>query len=482
MREQELNRGGGGRPGPSDASVSLCVLVKNEERDVAACLASAAGACDEALVVDTGSTDRTRECAREAGARVLEFAWTDDFAAARNFALEHARGAWVLFLDADERLGPGAAEKIRAAVRVKDAIAFRIEIVSTVGAGLPQRSTLLRLFRRDPRIRYVRRIHESVNESIAVILRETSMRVYDLDVTITHSGYTPERFAALRKRERNLRLHRLTVADAPNDPYAWYRFGDELRAADASEARAALDRAWELLLALPDAERARHVYAAEVAALRAILTLDAGDPTGARAVLERAAPAVVKTPNFRYVRALIARRLQLHREALEELDWLLAFDGKRCDAPVQPGITSILAHFERALALEGLGDRGAAEASLRRALELDPHFGRAARELARLLTDGGRAADARRGLDEYLKRNPNDGDAWALSARLALAAGSPEAAVKRFEVAASAHDAPAWVLAELAECKAMLGDLTGSLAVLDRIELRGPSALAPKPA
>ena len=86
------------------------------------------------------------------------------------------------------------------------------------------------------------------------------------------------------------------------------------------------------------------------------------------------------------------------------------------------------------------------------------------------MTAAGRAKEGREALDDYLKRNPNDGEAWAHSARLALAAGSPEIAVKRYQIAASAFDAPSWVLKELAEVKAMVGDLSGVLSTLERVK------------
>ena len=71
------------------------------------------GIFDEIIVVDTGSTDRTREIAREFGARVVDFAWIDDFAAARNVALSHATGDYAFWLDADDVLDPSEREKLR---------------------------------------------------------------------------------------------------------------------------------------------------------------------------------------------------------------------------------------------------------------------------------------------------------------------------------------------------------------------------------
>ena len=84
--------------------VSLTMIVKNEEANLPSCLASVADLVDEIVIVDTGSTDRTKEVATSWGARVFDFAWIDDFAAARNEALRHARGDFVFWLDADDRI------------------------------------------------------------------------------------------------------------------------------------------------------------------------------------------------------------------------------------------------------------------------------------------------------------------------------------------------------------------------------------------
>src|SRR5262249_30962404 len=84
--------------------VSLCMIVRDEEANLPRCLRSAADLVDEMVVVDTGSADGTREFARRLGARVVDFAWVDSFAAARNASLDHATGEWIFWLDADEYL------------------------------------------------------------------------------------------------------------------------------------------------------------------------------------------------------------------------------------------------------------------------------------------------------------------------------------------------------------------------------------------
>jgi cellulose synthase/poly-beta-1,6-N-acetylglucosamine synthase-like glycosyltransferase len=87
-------------------SLSLCMIVKNEEKYLARCLASLKPMVDEMIIVDTGSTDTTRDIAEVFGAKVFDYEWHDDFAAARNHSLEQAQGDWILVMDADEVIAP----------------------------------------------------------------------------------------------------------------------------------------------------------------------------------------------------------------------------------------------------------------------------------------------------------------------------------------------------------------------------------------
>src|SRR4051812_23215378 len=93
--------------------VSLCMIVKNEEANLAACLDGIVGLVSQMVIVDTGSTDRTREIATRYGAHIVEFPWIDHFAAARNTALPHVTGDWIFWLDADDRLDEDNRARLR---------------------------------------------------------------------------------------------------------------------------------------------------------------------------------------------------------------------------------------------------------------------------------------------------------------------------------------------------------------------------------
>jgi glycosyltransferase involved in cell wall biosynthesis len=115
------------------ATLTACVIARDEEQRLPACLASLEF-CDEVVVVDSGSTDRTREIAREAGALVIENPWRG-FAVQRNVALDHASGAWVLEIDADERVSPELAREMR---NMLDGLPAKVRM-----AAIPMRDVFL---------------------------------------------------------------------------------------------------------------------------------------------------------------------------------------------------------------------------------------------------------------------------------------------------------------------------------------------------
>ncbi len=82
--------------------ISLCMIVKNEEENLGRCLKSVQDLVDEIIVVDTGSTDKTVEIAKEYGAKVHYFKWCNDFSAARNESLKYASKNWILIMDGDD--------------------------------------------------------------------------------------------------------------------------------------------------------------------------------------------------------------------------------------------------------------------------------------------------------------------------------------------------------------------------------------------
>jgi len=213
---------------PAAPRVSLCVIARNEAASLGRCLESARDLADELIVVDTGSTDATAEVARRAGAQVIATVWEDDFSRARNRALDAARGAWVLVLDADEFLLPEARKALRELVRAhtpvsgSPAVAFQLLQNNTDEPGRTGMLVgIVRLFPRLPSIRYEWPIHEQVVTS----LRRAGLPVVATQIAFIHTGYAdPAR--RIEKQRRNLAiLQAQLAAGSGEEPLTWFLLG-----------------------------------------------------------------------------------------------------------------------------------------------------------------------------------------------------------------------------------------------------------------
>jgi glycosyltransferase involved in cell wall biosynthesis len=210
---------------PSAPPVSLCMIVKNEERNLPACLATVRDLVSETIVVDTGSSDRTREEARRLGARVFDFPWIDSFAAARNESLRHARCPWIFWMDADDRLDETNRERLRALFATlgdlgDENAAYSMKCVCVTQHGQITVVDHVRLFRNHPRLRWTYRVHEQTLPAIRRLGHELRWS----EVEIQHTGYQ-DRALRRRKLERDLRLLRLEDMEEPDHPFTLFNMG-----------------------------------------------------------------------------------------------------------------------------------------------------------------------------------------------------------------------------------------------------------------
>ena len=226
--------------------LSLCMIVRNESRDLPRCLASVAGLVAELVVVDTGSTDETPAIAAAHGAVLVHHPWADDFAAARNVALARATGDWILHLDADEELDAASRPRLQALIRASDADGLRLRVRSLLPPQDPQQyedDWIVRLFRRRPGLRCEGRLHEQIRSAI----EQEGGRIQDADLTILHRGYAQVSAQGTDRRRRNLAHLEAMLAEAPADPYLHYQRGATLHAlGEQAGAAEALGRALAL--------------------------------------------------------------------------------------------------------------------------------------------------------------------------------------------------------------------------------------------
>ncbi|ADL06007.1 glycosyltransferase family 2 protein [Lacrimispora saccharolytica] len=203
------------------ARLSQCMIVKNEEKNIARALTWGKNIVYEQIVVDTGSTDRTVEIAKSMGAKVFHFTWVDDFSAAKNFAIEKAAGDWIAFLDADEYLLDKDAKRIKeiliqlesADPKLKPHI-LRTSLVDLKEDGTTNGITVQdRFFQNLPKLRYQNRIHEMI------AITSGKLIICDLtkEISVLHTGYTEAVYKETNKVERNIRLLKKEVEDNPEN-------------------------------------------------------------------------------------------------------------------------------------------------------------------------------------------------------------------------------------------------------------------------
>ncbi len=185
------------------------MIVRDEEQFLPACLESVQGVVDEIVVVDTGSQDSTVAIAERFQARVVHHPWSDDFSAARNQALTASTGQWILALDADERLDPKNAPRIREAVADGEWETGLLSFVNVGSGGCAGQEWLsCRLFRRTPQMRYIGRVHEQLLHQLPAV------RTRVIGATVYHYGYQPSLFREKQKLARNARLIELALQES----------------------------------------------------------------------------------------------------------------------------------------------------------------------------------------------------------------------------------------------------------------------------
>lgn len=165
------------------ATISLCMIVRNEEETLGRCLGSVAGIPDEIIIIDTGSEDGTKTIATGFTSLVFDFAWIDDFSAARNYSFAEASMDYVLWLDADDVLLPAERDKL---LRLKegltadiDAVSMNYHIAFDASGNVTQSTRLLRLAKRSTKFRWVGVVHENLTS-------EVQFTCLNSDIVVTH--------------------------------------------------------------------------------------------------------------------------------------------------------------------------------------------------------------------------------------------------------------------------------------------------------
>lgn len=482
-------------------TLSVCMIVRNEEKFLAGSLASIRDLASQIIVVDTGSTDRTVEIAKENGGEVHSFTWADDFGAARNRALEFAVCDWVLMLDADEELSHGAVGEIRRMMGLASVAAWRLPIVdaSDEAGGA---SYVPRLFRNAPGLYYLGRIHEQVFSSLEPLRVRWGLDNRLGTAKLLHHGYSSEVTRDRRKIERNLRLLEMDLVERPGDPNLLMSLGLELvrsgrrdqgldryRQAFALLGRQAVSDVVPELRETLLSQFATHLMAAKhhaelIRVLRSPMALAQGGLSA----------------SLHFILALTQIELGDPAAAIENLRQCLEKKDHPSLAPIHKGILSAAPLHCLAVCLQRQGDSPGAAQAFQRGLEVDGTSRPLRSDYAAFLAATGQIPEALQVHYALAQEHPGDVAAWLKGGELALKSpellevavdwtdaacghhpADPELAVQRMEalmLSGKHEEALPWVR----RCLAVEGSPRAAAArVICELAGGGVESLAPPP-
>jgi len=204
------------------------MIVRNEEEDLPRCLDSVKDIVDEMVIVDTGSTDSTIAIARKYGAKVFFYKWDNNFSNARNFALEHASGDWILLMDADDELEKEDKFKLLDLLKNADCDAYFFETLSYVGdkPGLDIIMNLnIRLVKNHKGYRFEGAIHEQLASNIIRLNKNAKIKTEK--IRIHHYGYLNRNITGKDKRSRNIKIIEELLQNDSDNPFILFNMGNE---------------------------------------------------------------------------------------------------------------------------------------------------------------------------------------------------------------------------------------------------------------
>ncbi|MFE4712719.1 MULTISPECIES: glycosyltransferase [unclassified Paenibacillus] len=351
--------------------MSLCMIVKNEEKWIGRCLESVRHVVDEMIIVDTGSTDRTVEIAESVGATVYSFPWTNHFADARNYGIERASGDWIVWLDADEEVDSVDAPRLRSVLEMDDQNLVFVELINYYGESPPDPDKIYRLahhrlFRNGIGIRFNGSIHEQLNNR-EILGNQEQMKM--LDVKVYHYGYLDSEVTAKAKSERNLTLLKKASSEPAPDPWIEYHLASEhYRLENFPEAFQHVNQSIRLFLEnsiLPPAM----LYKLKYSSLIALGSLD-----NVVAAIDKALGIYPDYVDLHYLKGIALLHRNIVQEAAEAFRYCITLGDDNLRYLTMKGTGSFQAYYYLGECYEKLGKIVEARGAYLEALRLSPNY------------------------------------------------------------------------------------------------------------
>jgi len=211
------------------STICACLIVKNEEELLPNCLESIRGWVDDIVVVDTGSTDRTVEIAREYGAKVYFKEWEGSFSKARNYSISKATGDWILYIDADEEFVQDDIHRVRQAMALDNCRLISVDIYN-IKKETGECTSILsypRIFRSDAGFKFAGRVHNQLQYDESEVIVQAGVR-------LKHYGYNLAPDKMKQKIARSTALLEQQLKDHPDDPFVHFNYAQILRSSEAN--------------------------------------------------------------------------------------------------------------------------------------------------------------------------------------------------------------------------------------------------------
>ncbi|MGL5753903.1 MAG: tetratricopeptide repeat-containing glycosyltransferase family 2 protein [Paraclostridium sp.] len=206
-------------------SLSICMIVKNEEKNIARCLESIKEIADEIIIVDTGSSDKTIDICKKYNVKLINYEWNNNFSEARNVSLEHATKDYILCLDADEEIPKSALSKIIKLLSQSNLVqGYFLRLVNIINKTNMGEYIVFRLFENNPNYRFKGKIHEQIANEIQQFNGKDCTEMTDIE--IYHYGYDSKHSDINKKYERNINILK-SYDEKEKDSYYFYVLGNE---------------------------------------------------------------------------------------------------------------------------------------------------------------------------------------------------------------------------------------------------------------
>jgi tetratricopeptide (TPR) repeat protein len=447
------------------------MIVRDNERTIRPALESIRPWVDEMVVVDTGSRDKTAEIAAELGARVCHFPWCDDFSAARNESLRHARGRWIFWMDSDDTISPENGRGLRSLAfsELDPSILGFIVQVHFPAAGDDGDANLtvvdhVKLFRNRADLRFEGRIHEQVLPAISRVGGTVAWS----DLFVLHSGYDHSAEGQKKKLERDLRLLHLEEHERPDHPFTLFNLG--MTYADIKQ----FDRAIGYLTrsieqSKPGESHLRKAYA--------LLVYSYNQARQHEAAWETCQIGLRFYPHDAELRFRLGILLQDQgrlQEAVTTYREVLEHREDRHLASVDRGINGFKTRHNLAIAYADIGDLASAEEQWRQIVQEVPNYRQGWRGYGDALIRQKKFGEANELAEKLVNGGHLHGEGQFLRGRLAASQGNLNDAIRELEQANSLCPADTEPLRELCRLLFERGDPADAERWLEELVARDP--------